>query len=134
MVNIFGFCTTPPTGGDFKAIVKFDARAGRMFRMDRIEKNGNFENEAVDITHSFKAIVDFENLETGWLHFASGTAPDFKMVAIGKELPDRPSDKHKNGVRFMLKLSNDSAGGKPIREIAGTSNAFVSGIEAVYLQ
>ena len=44
--------------------MKYDARAGRMFRIDRIENNGNFANEAVDITQSFKAIVDFENIES----------------------------------------------------------------------
>ena len=57
-----GFSTAPSEGGDFTPIVKYDARAGRMFRMDRIENNGNFANEAVDITQSFKAIVDFENM------------------------------------------------------------------------
>ena len=135
MLNILGFSTASSEGGgDFTLIVKFDARAGRMFRMDRIEKNGSFENEAVDITLSFKAIADFENMETGWLLFASGTAPDFKMVPIGKEFPGRPSEKHKHGVRFMIKLAKDCGGDKPIREIAGTSKAFLSGIEAVYTQ
>ena len=66
--------------------------------------------------------------------FAAGTAPDFKVVPIGKELPARPSDKHKHGVRFSIKLSKDCGGDKPIREIAGTSKAFLSGIEAVYTQ
>ena len=64
--------------------------------------------------------------------FASGTAPDFKMVPIGNEFPDRPSEKHKHGVRLMIKLAKDCGGDKPIREIAGTSKAFLSGIEAVY--
>ena len=55
-------------------------------------------------------------------------------MPIGNEFPARPSDKHKNGVRFMIKLSKDCGGDKPIREIAGTSKAFLSGIEAVYTQ
>ena len=32
----------------------------------------------------------------------------------------------------MLKLSKECGGDKPIREIAGTSKAFLSGVEAVY--
>ena len=134
--SVFGFPTAPPAGGGFTPIVKFDARAGRMFRMDRIENNGNFMNEAVDITQSFKAIADFENMETGWMRFASGAAPDFKLVPmpLDKEFPDRPSDKHKRGVRFMLKLAKDCGGDKPIREIAGTSKAFLSGVEAVFTE
>jgi hypothetical protein len=133
MVNIFGFPTTPE-GGDYTPILKYDARAGRMFRIDRIENNGNFESLAVDITQSFKAIVDFENVQAGWILFAPGTQPDFKVVPIGNELPVRPSDKHRNGVRFNLKLAKDCGGGKPNREIAGTSKAFLSGVEAIFTQ
>jgi hypothetical protein len=134
MTNVFGFSTGPSEGANFTPIVKYDARSGRMFRMDRIENNGNFENVAVDITASFKAIFDFENIQSGWMLFASGTAPDFKLVPIGKELPDRPSPKHKNGVRLMIKLSKDCSDDKRIREIAGTSKAFLSGVEAVFSQ
>ena len=83
MENILGFSTAPSKGGDFTPIVKFDARAGRIFRMDRIENNGNFTNEAVDITHSFKAIADFERMEAGWMLFASGIAPVRAMGRAG---------------------------------------------------
>ena len=120
MYNVLGFSTAPPEGGNFTPIVKYDARSGRMFRMDRIETNGNFANQAVDITQSFKAIVDFEIMETGWVLFAAGIAPDFKLVRIGNEFPDRPSEKHKHGVRLMIKLAKDCGGDKPIREMAGT--------------
>jgi len=134
MYNVLGFSTAPPEGGNFTPIVKYDARSGRMFRMDRIENNGNFANQSVDITQSFKAIVDFENMGTGYVLFAPGIAPDFKLVRIGNEFPDRPSEKHKHGVRLMIKLAKDCGGDKPIREMAGTSKAFLSGIEAVYTQ
>jgi hypothetical protein len=134
MQNVLGFSTTPPEGGDFTPIVKYDARAGRMFRMDRIENNGNYATQAVDITVLFKAIVDFENMHTGWMLFAAGTAPDFNVVRIGTEFPARPSDKHKHGVKLMIKLSKDCSGDKPIREMAGTSKAFLTGVEAVYIQ
>jgi hypothetical protein len=134
MQNVLGFSTTPPEGGDFMPIVKYDARAGRLFRIDRIDTNGNFANEAVDITQSFKAIADFENMATGWVLFAAGIAPDFNVVRIGKEFPARPSDKHKHGVRLSIKLAKDCSGDKPIREMAGTSKAFLSGVEDVYTQ
>lgn len=128
----FGFSTEPSAGGDFLPIVKYDARAGRIFRMDRVDTGQGFVNEPVDITASFKAIVDFENIETGWVDFSTGGAPDFRLVPMGTALPQRPSDKHKNGIRFMLKLSKDCGGEKPIREIAGTAKAFLSGVEKVF--
>jgi hypothetical protein len=128
----FGFSTEPSAGGDFLPIVKYDARAGRIFRVDRTDTGQGFVSEPVDITHNFKAIVDFENIETGWINFATGGAPDFRLVPLGHELPTRPSEGHKNGIRFMLKLDKASGGEKPIREIAGTAKAFLSGVEAVF--
>src|SRR3954467_13210047 len=56
------------------------------------------------------------------------------MVRIGEALPDRPSANHKNGVRLEIKLSKDCGGDKPVREIAGTSRAFLSGLEPVYAE
>ena len=133
MSNVFGFSTESTGGGEFMAVLKYDARAGRFFRVDRVDTGNGFTNEQVDITAIFKAICDFENIEVGWIVFTPGSAPDFNLVPIGSQLPDRPSPvNHKNGLRFMLKLSKECGGDKPIREIAGTSKAFLSGIEAVY--
>lgn len=131
-MSVFGFSTEPSAGGDFMPIVKYDARAGRLFRMDRVDTGNGFSNEQVDITSAFKAIVDFENIEVGWIDFPAGSAPNFSLVPMGTQLPDRPSPRHKNGVRFVLKLAKDCGGAKPIREIAGTSKAFLSGVEATF--
>ena len=133
-MSVFGFSTESSAGGEFTPVLKYDARAGRFFRMDRVDNGSGFENEPVDITQGIKFIADFENIEVGWIIFTPGAAPDFKLVPIGTQLPDRPSPNHKNGVRFMLKLSKECGGDKPVREIAGTSKAFLSGIEAVYTQ
>jgi hypothetical protein len=133
-MSVFGFSTEPSAGGDFLPILKYDARAGRFFRIDRIDTGNGFDQNPVDITGSFKALVDFDNVEVGWINFQAGAAPDWSLVPMGSKLPDKPSTVHKNGLRFMLKLAKDIAGDKPIREVAGTSKAFLSGIEAVYLQ
>jgi hypothetical protein len=130
--SVFGFSTEPAAGGDFTPIVKYDARSGRFFRMDRVDNGNGYVSESVDITSNFKAIVDFENIETGWIDFPAGAAPNFVLVPIGSPLPNKPGERHKNGIRFMLKLSKECGGSKPIREIAGTSKVCLSGIEAVY--
>jgi hypothetical protein len=132
MMSVFGFSTETSGGGDFLPIVKYDARAGRIFRVDRVDTGGQFVSEPVDITRNFKAIFDLENIETGWINFASGGAPDFKLVPMGSLLPGRPTDQHKNGIRLMLKLAKECGGDRPIREIAGTSKAFLSGVEKLY--
>lgn len=132
-MSVFGFSTEPSTsGGDFLPIVKFDSRAGRMFRIDREDTGQGFANDPVDITNEFKAIFDFENVEVGWIDFVAGSPPDFKLVKMGQPLPAKPGERHKNGIRFMLKLAKDCGGSKPIREIAGTAKVFLAGVEAAY--
>jgi len=134
-MSVFGFSTAPSAGGgDFLPVLKYDARAGRFFRMDRVDTGSGFATEPTDITPIVKFIADFENVEVGWINFPLGGVPDFKLVPIGSRLPDQPSTDHKNGLRFMLKLSKECGGDKPIREIAGTSKAFLGAIEAVYTQ
>lgn len=114
-------------GGDFLPIVKFDCRAGRMFRRDR----ANGENTDVDITRSFKAVIDLENLETGWMNFDTGGAPDFAMAVFGKSVvPDKPSDKHRLGVRLVLKLHKDCGG--DVREFAGNAKSLVRGVDGLH--
>ena len=121
-------------GGDFTAIMKYDARAGRMFREDRKQDSGGtWIKDSVDVTNNFKAVFDFENIEVGWINFPQGGAPDFCMAALGDPYPQRPSNTHMQGVRFMLKLAKDAAGdGAAIRELAGTSAVFRMGIDELH--
>ena len=133
-MSVFGFSTEPSAGGDFTPIIKYDARAGRVFRVDRVQTVDGFANEPVDITATFKAVVDFENIEIGWIDFPVGSAPSFVAgPPMGRQMmPDRPSAKHKNGMRFMSSCRRRCGGDKPVREIAGTSKAFFAGVEQVY--
>lgn len=138
MSSIFGFSTEPSAGGDFLPIVKYDARAGLWFRIDRVDSGAGFLPEPVDITRNFKAIFDLENLETGWIAFPSGSAPLSALVGmkllLGKEttFPNQPGEIYKHGLRFMVKLAKDIGGDKPVREVMGTSKAFLNGIEGLF--
>jgi hypothetical protein len=135
----FGFSTETSAGGEFTPIVKYDARSGRMFRIDRIQDANGFDNDQVDITSTFKACFDFENVETGWMLFSPGAPPSLRLTTLaaldaGGAYPEKPSPDHKNGVRFMLKLTKACGGDKPVREIAGQSKAFLSAIEELYAE
>ena len=132
MANVFGFSTESSSGGDFLPIIKYDSRAGRFFRVDRVDSGNGLVNEPVDITANVKFLADFENIEVGWINFMPGQQPDFRLVPMGTQMPERASPDHKTGIRFMLKLAKECAGDKPVREIAGTAKAFLSGVEAVY--
>lgn len=121
-------------GGDFTAIMKYDARAGRMFREDRKQDAGGaWMKDSVDVTSNFKAVFDFENIEVGYINFPQGGAPDFCLASLGEPYPQRPTPNHAQGLRFMLKLAKDTAGdGAAIREIAGTSASFRMGIDELH--
>ena len=56
---------------------------GGVFRIDRLDTGNGFENNPVDITAIFKAIVDFDNVEVGWMDFPVGSAPSFCAGADG---------------------------------------------------
>ena len=113
-------------GGDFLPIVKYDARAGRIFRVDRADG----VSTPVDITRNFKAVVDFENLEVGFINFNTGGAPDFQMVPLGSAMPDKRSPNHKQGLRVLVKLGADAGG--DVRELSSCAGAFLRGFDALH--
>lgn len=117
--------------GDIVPFVKYDARAGRFFRNDRTEVNGAYTNNAVDITANFKAVLDLENLEVGYLLFAAASAPQFMLVKLGEPMPQKPADaKWKQGLRVMMKL-HQSCGGD-VRETSSNAAAFLKGFDDLH--
>ncbi len=118
-------------GGDIIPFVKYDARAGRMFRNDRAESNGNYSNTPVDITQNFKAVFDLENVEVGYIHYAAGSAPAYLLTKLGNPLPHKPGDgKWKQGARVMIKLN--AACGGDVREITSNATAFLKGLDDLH--
>lgn len=114
-------------GADFLPIVKYDARSGRMARIDR--EGG--ENHSHDISRTFKAVFDFENLEGGYIRFAAGMAPDFRVARLADGDPvANPGDGYKKGVRVIVKLAKDCGG--DVRELASNAKAFVKAAKKLY--
>jgi hypothetical protein len=121
------------TGGDGSDIVpyvKYDARAGRLFRNDRTEVDGAYSNHAVDITSNFRAVMDLENIEVGYIHFAANSAPAYMLVKFGAEMPDKPEGKWKQGLRCMMQLDKNCGG--DIREITSNAAAFLDGFDELH--
>lgn len=127
---------TESGGGDYTAVAKYDARSGRFFRIDRSQDGaGNWMSSDEDITQAFAAVMDLENIEIGWMLFASGVAPQWTMVPIGTPLPPRPSDQHKQGFRLKMKLSK--ACGGDVREFASQARSVLGamdGLHTAYLE
>jgi len=121
-------------GGDIVPFVKYDARAGRLFRRDRSQDaQGNYTSNDVDITSSFKAVFDLENIEVGYSKFGAGAAPEHVFVKLGEPMPHKPADTgFKQGARTMMKLASNCGG--DIREITGNSTAFLKGVDDLHTE
>jgi hypothetical protein len=133
-----GITVTSNEGGNFLGIVKFDARAGRFFRVDRSQdSSGTWVKNDVEIRNpSF--VIDFETIEVGWISFAGGM-PDFKLVSLGQQLPVRPDVKddkgqpaYKQGFKARIKLAKSSGG--DVREFSHTAKAVLGQIDALHTQ
>jgi len=118
---------TETSGANFLPIIKYDARAGRVSKRD---KGADGVNE-IDITRSFKAIFDMENVEAGWIMFPAGAAPVFNMSRMADGTPiESPGEGFKRGVRFVIKLSKDNGG--DVRELASNARAFMKGVRKLF--
>ena len=92
---------TTSNGGEFLPRIQYDARAGRFFQVDRYQDSaGNWENELTELKLPLGLVFDMENIEVGWIKLDQGV--DFRMVKVGEQLPDQPSDKHRQGFRALI--------------------------------
>jgi len=113
-------------GGSITPICKWDSRSGRMFIINR--QDG--QDEQVEVTDRFRAVMDLENIEVGSIAFVAGMAPDFHVVKFGEKVPAPPTENHKPGCRVLVKLAKDLGG--DIREIASNAKSFLKGIDELH--
>ena len=116
-------------GGSFLPIAKYDARAGRLFRVDRNQRgDGSWQSDNVDITQPAPQFaIDMGSIEVGWLTFTA-TGPSFKLVPFGTVMPEKPTPEHKAG--FRVKLGGKIMGG--VREFAASAKCVLSAIDELH--
>lgn len=101
----------------FLPFIKYDARTGDMVLQDREQNSetGEWKNKQRDVTAAFRAAIDLENLEVGWIRFPNKAAPETELVAVGKDTGKAPSDDFKQGLRVLMKMSPNLGG--DVREL-----------------
>jgi hypothetical protein len=112
-------------GSASNPLLKYDARNGALYRVDR---NANGEVEQTTIV-DFKAVFDLANLEVGWIRFDAGTPPSFKMVRAGQDIGSAPSDKHRQGLRLRVRLAGDKG---VAREFSSTAATLWNAIDRLH--
>lgn len=110
------------TIGNRTPIVKYDARAGRWFRVDG--------KEATDITQSFSAVFDLATIEIGWAKFSAGQAPDTSFARVPQAMPSQPSADHRRAVRLHLKLAKSLGG--DVRELMTQAAIVMQAIDQLH--
>jgi hypothetical protein len=121
---------TGSSGNDYLPIVTWDARAGRMFRVDREQDAGGmWMSNKIDITNEQPTfLADFGSIEVGYLAFTP-TGPSFAMAPLGQPFPAKPTPDHKQGAKMKL-FSPKNFGG--IREFASSAKSVLGSIDALH--
>ena len=118
---------------DFADIVKYDANAGRFFRVDY--NLDTREKAPVDITTPPpRFAIDFGSLEVGYGRFTA-TGPEFHIVPVEQKLPAQPLEKDEKGRLlfrpvFRVKLYGKVLDG--LREWASAANCVLETVDDLY--
>jgi hypothetical protein len=93
---------------------------GKSIFTDRVYANGSWDSEQRPIENDkFRGLFDLENLEVGWIAYIKGEGLNAKLVPVGSDYGNAPSDKHQEGLRLVIK-TDESLGGD-LREFISTS-------------
>lgn len=136
-------------GGDRLPVLKYDARAGRFFLMDRVENAGVWETVQSELpiaTATF--VMDFGSVEIGWFLFPKGAAPMMVTVPYGQALPPQPAavgtttDERTGKERpnnfkmgFRLKVAGKALAGTvngTVRELAANAGVTIEGLNDLH--
>lgn len=84
---------------------KWDSKLGRSVLEDRVYTSGSgWAPEQRNIENSkFRALADLPNLQLGWIAYLKGVGLDAKLLPVGQNYGDRPTDEHKEGLRLIIK-------------------------------
>lgn len=131
--------STGGTGGEIQPYINYDAKAGRMFRVDRSQQSdGTWATNKVEITNTVQMVMDLANIRVGWVNYTT-QGPIRRFVVLGKEpIPPRPDDKNadgkpafKQGFEVDLLLDKNSGGGAP-RVFGSAAGCVIEAMDALH--
>ena len=129
-----GFTSASPNG--FTRRVQYDARAGRLFKIERLQDaSGAWFSEPVEIPFPTQIVFDLANVEVGYIKLAS-SGVDFQVAPVGAKMPEKPTDVgfdgkplYKQGFRAML-FAPDLG----VREWASTAACVRNSVDVLHTQ
>ena len=121
-----GLQTESSGGGDITPIVKWDAKAGDLIKVDRENDGSGWVKNETEMTLPISFAMDFDNMQIGWLSFATG-APDFQLVNLGERMPPKPTDDHKQC--FRVKIASGDLG---LREFSHSAKTVMRAMDKLH--
>jgi hypothetical protein len=133
-----GLTTGTNSGGDIKPYCNYDAKAGRMFRVDRFQAaDGTWATDKAEITNTVQFVADLANIRVGWVNYTT-QGPIRRFVTLGKEpLPPRPDDKNAEGKPafkqgFEIDIVLDKASGGGARIFGSAAGCVIEAMDALH--
>lgn len=121
-------------GGAFRPRVKFNAKAGRVYRIDRVQQADGKVSHEVEITDQFAFYLALESFADGWWHRET-----FKelLAPLGGTLPPRPDERDANNkplwiyqVSCTMKLA--AAAGGDLRVFSSGAQCVLESLDKLY--
>jgi len=122
----FGMRTTT---GDFLPIVKYDSRAGKMFKVDKRVDGGS---DTIELPPGTKFALDFGTLEAGYVSFSpQGPIRHMKPYVPGEAALAQPLDKDAEGKiifrpGFYIKIAGNAVDG--VREWCSNAQSLTEAL------
>ena len=113
-------------GGDFLPVCKYNAKGGRWFRVEGVGS----AKEEIDITDNFAAILDFNNMEHGWVQFEPRV--DIRMFPFGSSVGAAPGENYREGLRLKARLGQSCGGG--LHEIIVVSGMLYAAVDPIHTE
>jgi hypothetical protein len=133
-----GLTTGTNGGGDIKPYCNYDAKAGRMFRVDRFQAaDGTWATDKAEITNTVQFVADLANIRVGWVNYTT-QGPIRRFVTLGKEpLPPRPEGKNAEGKPafkqgFEIDIVLDKASGGGARIFGSAAGCVIEAMDALH--
>lgn len=123
-------------GGDIAPFIKYNAKAGRFYRIDREQGPNGWQNHEVDISNDFEMLFCFDTLEAGHAHFGE-YGPEYRLFpypyAKGNEPKERGQYEDDDGRLFKpaFRLSVILRNGEE-REFASNAGVTVNAVAKLY--
>jgi hypothetical protein len=121
--------------GDFLPIVKYDARAGRFYKMEKRVDGGS---DPIELPPGTKFAFDIGTLEAGFVAFtAQGPVRHMVPYSSGVALPPQPQDKDGEGKLmfrpgFWVKIAGNALDG--VREWCSNAAVLLNALDELYQQ